>query len=242
MKFKKQERVNYNMKKLFSLLLAAAMFFALAACGTKNADNDAPGASAGTSTEGADNSNQADTASTETPDEAQSTIAENGTESEGGKTLIAYFSWSGNTARLAQMIADETGGDLFAVEPETPYSDDYDTVVDQAKEEQNGNARPAVANTVDNWRDYDTVFVGYPNWWGDVPMVMMTFLESYDWSGKTVIPFCTSGGSGFGNGISSITVSTAGADVLDGFHVIGSRVDDAQSDVTAWLNGLDLQH
>ena len=139
------------------------------------------------------------------------------------------------------MIADATGGELFAVEPETPYSDDYNAVVDQAKVEQSENARPAVANAVENWEDYDTVFVGYPNWWSDVPMVMLTFMESYDWSGKTVVPFCTSGGGGFGNGISSITAATSGASVLDGFHVNGSRVDGAQDDVTAWLNGLDLQ-
>ena len=225
------------MKKLFSLLLAAAMLLTLAACGTKNADEP--------STDNSENSSVAGSvapdAAAETPAQTPEETPNDEPESEGGKTLIAYFSWSGNTAKLAQMIADATGGELFAVEPETPYSDDYNAVVDQAKVEQSENARPAVANAVENWEDYDTIFVGYPNWWSDVPMVMLTFMESYDWSGKTVIPFCTSGGGGFGNGISSITAATSGASVLDGFHVNGSRVDGAQNDVTAWLNGLDLQ-
>ena len=222
------------MKKLFSLLLTAAMLLTLAACGTKSADADA----ADTTDDPA--ATEATDPTEEAPTETTDTTPVDAPTGEGGKTLIAYFSWSGNTAKLAQMIADETGGELFAIEPETPYSDDYDAVVEQAKVEQNENARPAVASRVDNWENYDTVFVGYPNWWSDVPMVMLTFLESYDWSGKTVIPFCTSGGGGFGNGISSITTAASGATVLDGFHVSGSRVDSAQSDVTAWINELGL--
>lgn len=221
------------MKKLFSLLLAAMMLLTLTACGTKNADEPS-----------ADNSENSSAAGSVDPDTANETPAQTSEETpgeEGGKILIAYFSWSGNTAKLAQMIADATGGELFAVEPETPYSDDYNAVVDQAKAEQSENARPAVANAVENWEDYDTVFVGYPNWWSDVPMVMLTFLESYDWSGKTVVPFCTSGGGGFGNGVSSITGAVSDASVLDGFHVNGSRVDGAQDDVIAWLDELDLQ-
>lgn len=233
------------MKKLFSLLLAAAMLLMLVACGAKSADNGTPNTTENPAAAETNTSAPTEEAPTEMPDTAptettDTTPVEEPT-SEGGKALIAYFSWSGNTAKLAQMIADETGGELFAVEPETPYPDDYDAVVDQAKVEQNENARPAVANRVENWEDYDTVFVGYPNWWSDVPMVMLTFLESYDWSGKTVIPFCTSGGGGFGNGISSITTATSGATVLDGFHVSGSRVDNAQSDVTEWITRLDLQ-
>ena len=224
------------MKKLFSLLLAAAMLLTLAACGTKNADEP--------STDNSENPFVAGSvdpdAAAETPAPVSEETPNEEPESEGGKTLIAYFSWSGNTAKLAQMVADATGGELFAVEPETPYSDDYNAVVDQAKVEQSENPRPAVANTVENWEDYDTVFVGYPNWWNDVPMVMLTFLESYDWSGKTVVPFCTSGGGGFGNGINSITAAASGASVLDGFHVSGSRADGAQDDVTAWLEGLGL--
>lgn len=224
------------MKKIFSIMLAAMMLLTLAACGTNstagNTDNNSgEPASAGS----------ADSDPTgEVPSETPEATPDEAPESTGGKTLIAYFSWSGNTAKLAQMIADASGGELFAVEPETPYPDDYNTVVDQAKTEQKENARPTISNTVENWDDYDTVFVGYPNWWGDVPMIMLTFMESYDWSGKTVIPFCTSGGGGFGNGVTSITDAASGASVLDGFHVNDSRVDGAQEDVTSWLDGLGL--
>lgn len=208
------------MKKLLSILLSATMLLAMTACGTQQSVPVEP--------------------SQPEPSAEPVPAAEPNTDTDNHHILIAYFSWSGNTAKLAEMIADQTGGDLFAVEPETPYSDDYNTVVDQAKEEQSENARPAVANTVDNWQDYDTVFIGYPNWWSDVPMVMLTFMESYDWNGKTVVPFCTSGGGGFGNGVKSITDAAPGASILDGFHVNGSSVDSAQSDVTEWLNELNL--
>lgn len=139
---------------------------------------------------------------------------------------------------VANMIQTYTGGDLFEIMPAVPYPEDYDTVVDQAKEEQNEQARPAVADTVENWDDYDTVFVGYPDWWSDAPMVVLTFLESYDWNGKELIPFCTSGGSGFGNSLDSIADSAPGAEIQEGFHVLGSRVDSAESDVDQWLASL----
>ena len=224
------------MKKIFSIMLAAMMLLTLASCGTNSAAGNTDNNSGEPTSAGSADSDPTGEAPSETPEETP----DEAPESTGGKTLIAYFSRSGNTANLAQMIADASGGELFAVEPETPYPDDYNTVVDQAKTEQKENARPAISNTVENWDDYDTVFVGYPNWWGDVPMIMLTFMESYDWSGKTVIPFCTSGSGSFGNGVTSITDAASGASELDGFHVNGSRVDGAQEDVTSWLDGLGL--
>lgn len=215
------------MKKRFSLLLAAAMLLTLAACGTKT---NAPNTTEATSV--------TETSSLPIEETSAETTAVPTEETKNGNPLIVYFSWSGNTAKLAQMIADETGGDLFAIEPETPYSEDYNTVLDQAKEEQRKNARPAVAGTVENWEDYDTVFIGWPTWWGDVPRIMLSFAESYDWSGKTVAPFGTSGGSGFAKGLSSMTDAAAGATMLDGLQVSSSRVNDARSDVTAWIVGL----
>lgn len=154
--------------------------------------------------------------------------------------LVAYFSWSGNTKTIAEMIAEETGGDLFEIVPKEPYSDDYDTVVDVAKEEQNEDARPEIDGTVDNWDSYDTVFIGYPNWWSDVPMIMNTFIESYDFTGKTVIPFCTNGGGGFGNSLSTIEEEAEGATILDGFAVSGSKAADAEEDVKVWLDTLSF--
>ena len=204
------------MKKLLALLLAAAAL-SLTACGTQ------PSASAGQP--------QTDSQTEQTAEPSTNTDS---------RILIAYFSRTGNTEQLAQMIADETGGDLFAIEPETPYPEDYNTLLDTAKAEQSDNARPAVANTVENWDDYDVVFLGYPIWWGNAPMLILSFEESYDWSGKTLVPFCTSGGSGISGSLDSVTGSASGATVLDGFHVSGDSVSSAKEDVAAWLNGLNL--
>lgn len=230
------------MKRLTSFLLAFTLALSLAACGS--APNQGTGSPSSTPEAGAPISTPEYTqpdASQVTPPAENDTPSEDDTDSEGGKTLVAYFSWSGNTETLAGMIQTETGGDLFAIEPETPYTDDYNTLLDVAQEEQRNNARPALAAEVENWADYDTVFVGYPNWWGDAPMLVLSFLESYDCAGKTIVPFATSGGGGLGRGVSSITDSAAGATVLEGFHVSGDRVDGASEDVTAWIDGLGLE-
>ena len=123
------------------------------------------------------------------------------------KILVVYFSRTGeeynvgtitkgNTAIIAEMIAQKTGADTFEVKAATPYPDEYDACTELAKKELESNARPAFASNVENLAQYDTVFIGFPIWWGAVPRVMMTFLESNDFSGKTIIPFCTHGGSG----------------------------------------------
>lgn len=93
---------------------------------------------------------------------------------------------------------------------------------------------------MENWDSYDIVFVGYPDWWSDAPMLIYSFLESYDWEGKTLIPFCTSGGSGFGRSLDQIPDSVPGATVLEGLHVSGSSVDSAGEDIAAWIDSLNL--
>ena len=162
-------------------------------------------------------------------------------ESAGeGETLVAYFSWSGNTEHMAQIIAEQTGGSLFEIEPATPYTDDYDTLLDIARQEQSDNARPELAAQVEDWDSYDVVFVGYPNWWSDAPMAVYTFLESYDWTGKTLIPFNTSASGGFGRSLSGIEESAAGAEIQDGLDLTESELSDAQSRITEWLDGPGL--
>lgn len=231
------------MKKFLSMLLTFTMLVTLAACGASQEQGGSSSPSADASSQSEENAPPVSSEQLEETTDSIESSADPSAEipvENGGKTLIAYFSWSGNTETLAGMIQEATGGDLFAIETETPYSDDYDTVVDQAKQEQADNIRPALAAQVENMDDYDTVFIGYPNWWSDVPMAMLTFLESYDWDGKMVIPFCTSGGGGFGNGIDSIEAAAEGATILEGFHVGGSSVDGAADDVAAWLDGLGL--
>ncbi len=128
---------------------------------------------------------------------------------------------------MANLIAEQTGATLFAIAPATPYTDDYDTLLDVPQQEQADDVRPELAATVENWDSYDVVFVGYPDWWSDAPMVVYSFLESYDWAGKTLVPFCTSGGSGFGRSLDRLPDSAPGATILDGLHVSGSSAADS---------------
>lgn len=183
---------------------------------------------------------ETDTQTTET-EETPSVDQTDNQPASGSDILVAYFSWSGNTKQIAEMISEKTGGDLFEIVPATPYTEDYDAVVDQAQKEQEENARPEIADTVEDWDSYQTVFIGYPNWWSDVPMIINTFMESYDFSGKTVVPFCTHGGGGFGGSLSSIENGVQGASVLEGFSVSGSSVDSAEEDVQTWIDSLDIQ-
>lgn len=208
-------------KKVFSIILAGVLVLGLAAC-SQNAETE--------------------TASTaETTAMATQTAESQADEAEEGeKTLIAYFSWSGNTEKLANMIQQETAGDLFEITPAEPYTEDYDDLLEQARQEQQDQVRPELAGQVDNWEEYDVVFVGYPNWWGDIPMAALTFLESYDFGGKTLIPFCTHGSGGFGRSLASVENSAAGAELLEGFEVSGSSVDGAAERVTEWLDTIDL--
>ena len=224
------------MKKWTSLLLALAMALSLAACGNSNQENtpEPPASVSGSTAE--------ETPTEEPAEEPSEEPAESETSTTGDSTsvLIAYFSWSGNTEQVAQIIQQETGGDLFEIAPATAYTDDYNELLDIAQQEQSDNARPELAGQVENWEQYDTIFVGYPNWWSDAPMAVYTFLESYDWSGKTLIPFNTSASGGFGRSLSGIEESAAGAEVLEGLDLTESELSDAESRISEWLTGLGL--
>ena len=219
------------MKKILSLLLSMTLVFSLAACSGGGA----------TSSEGGTSEPSSQTPSeSEAPSNSETLEESEEPTEETGGTLIAYFSWSGNTEQMAQMIQTETGGDLFEIEPATPYTDDYNTLLDVAQQEQANNARPELASQVENWDSYDVVFVGYPDWWSDAPMLIYSFLEAYDWEGKTLVPFCTSGGSGFGRSLDKLPDSAPGANILEGLHVSGSRVDGSSEEIAAWIGGLNL--
>ena len=221
------------MKKLLSLLLSMTLVFSLAACSGGAASSEDGSSESSVSSSGS--FPEVSTASEETfGSEAPEGSAESG--EDAGGTLIAYFSWSGNTEQVAQIIAEQTGGDLFKIETATPYTDDYNTLLDIARQEQADDARPELAAQVDDWDSYDVIFVGYPNWWSEAPMAVYTFLESYDWNGKTLIPFNTSSSGGFGRSLSGIEESAAGATVLEGLDLTESELSDAQSRVTEWLN------
>ena len=151
------------------------------------------------------------------------------------RTLIAYFSWGGNTRGIAQEIARQTGFDLFEIECETPYSDDYSTVLEQAQADQNVQARPALAGHGENMAQYDTVILGYPNWWASIPMPIASFLEEYDFSGKTILPFCSHGGGRFGQSLTAIAKLVPNATLLDGLAVSYSGGSGLAEDIAEWL-------
>lgn len=227
------------MKKMLAILFSAMMAFSLAACGT------------GASSSGADSSSAAPTpspepvsTSSEPVESAETSVpadsAAEAEQTEAGGTLVAYFSWSGNTRQMAEIIAQETGADLFEIATVTPYTDDYNTLLDVAQEEQSQDARPELNAQVENWDSYDTIFVGYPNWWSDAPMAVYTFLESYDFTGKTVIPFNTSASGGFGRSLTGIEESAAGATILEGLDLTEGELGDVQNRVTTWLDSLGL--
>lgn len=151
-----------------------------------------------------------------------------------------YFSWSGNTESVAKEIENQTGADVFRIVPTEAYTDDYDTLLDIAQKEQQSGARPAISGSIENFDSYEIVYLGFPNWWGDMPMILYSFLDDYDLSGKTIVPFVTSGGSGFSNTISTIENMEPNALVLDGLSLLNSQTDAPHDAVADWLSGLGL--
>ena len=162
------------------------------------------------------------------------------TEEEENSTVVINGQVLGNTQYMAYVIQETTGGDIFRIEPEVPYPTDHDTLVDLATEEQDNNARPAISGRIENFDEYDTVFVGYPNWWGDMPMIMYTFFDTYDFAGKTIIPFNTHGGSGFSRTIDSIREMEPEADVAEGLSISRNQIQDAGEEIADWVNGLNI--
>lgn len=155
------------------------------------------------------------------------------------RTLVAYFSASGVTAKLSENLAEAIGADIFEIEPEVPYTTadlDWTNKNSRSTVEMNDpNSRPAVKYTRDNMQDYDTVFVGFPIWWYVAPTIINTFLESYDLTGKTIIPFATSGGSGMGKTNEKLIPSCKGAKLIEG-KVISSKASKAE--LSDWVDRL----
>lgn len=156
-------------------------------------------------------------------------------ESTGEKVLIAYFSWGGNTKGIAEEIQSQTGADLFEITLVNPYSTDYNTVLDEAQRDQNEQARPELADHVDNMEEYDTIFLGYPNWWASIPMPIASFLEEYDFSGKTIIPFCSHGGGRFGQSLTAIAKLAPDSTMGEALSVHYSGGSSLPDDITEWL-------
>ena len=220
------------LKRLLSVMLVGTAVFSLAACsgGTGTEEQTETQAEESTETQTEENTDAGETADIE---EGTDTAAGEGT------ALIAYFSWSGNTEAVAQEIQAQTGADLFELVPAEPYTDDYNELLDIAQEEQSSDARPAIAETVD-LSGYDTVYLGFPNWWGDMPMILYTFLDEYDLSGKTVAPFNTSGGSGFSGSLDTIAEMEPEAEITEGISFGDGEAEDCADDVAEWLVNIGM--
>lgn len=159
---------------------------------------------------------------------------------KGSESLVVYFSRSGNTENVAKSIQSQTNSDIFELVPITPYSDDYDTVADVAQEEQSSNARPAISETIENIQQYDVIYVGFPIWWGDMPMILYTFFDTYDLSEKTIAPFCTSGGSGLSDTVNEIRSLEPNATVLDGLHIGSESSSQPDEAVSQWIREIGI--
>lgn len=219
------------MKKLIALLLSLMLVFSLAACGNNpQAAETEPATSTPVSEE------------TQEPETLEETEAAD-TESTGGKTLVVYYSASGNTENVSNVIAKTLGADLFELEPVEPYSnDDLNWTNDDSRvtrEHENEDERDVelVSATVDNWSEYDTVFIGYPIWWGIAAWPVDEFIETNDFTGKTVIPFATSASSGMGQSGELLAEMAGIGDWQEGQRF---RSGASEDDIVAWVEGLGL--
>ncbi|OGV51121.1 MAG: flavodoxin [Lentisphaerae bacterium GWF2_52_8] len=156
--------------------------------------------------------------------------------SEAKKILIAYFSHSGNTREIAKQIQKLTGGDIFEIQVVKPYPNEYNAVVEQAKKEINSGYKPELKNKVEDIGKYDVIFIGSPNWWSTIAPPVTAFLSCYDFSGKTIVPFMTHGGGGFGHSINDIKKLCLKSSILDGHAFQGSDVKKAQDEVAKWVH------
>lgn len=244
-----------KMKKFVTILLALVLVFALAACAgntesTEGSNSSAPSQSSSEESQTPENPQDQDTseAPSETENKSQqpsepadSTESSSEQEPDGSKILVAYFSATNNTEGVAQKLADGLGADLYEITPEQPYTDadlDYGNSRSRSSVEMDDpSARPTISGSVENMEQYDVVFIGYPIWWGEAPRIMSTFIESYDFSGKTLVAFCTSASSGFGSSDSALRTAASGAEWLSG-HRFSAGAD--SDEVMGWANGLGI--
>ena len=253
------------MRKRIAALMITTIF---ALTGAGCSQNDSSGQAADSSNaqeEAAEDGNAQETPAEDTGDTASSDTetAQEG-QSESSNILIAYFSVPedvdtegidanagasvvvregqvmGNLEYMAGVIQQTIGGDLFRIETVEEYPLDHEPLVDQAAEEQDEEARPELSTQIENPDQYDTILLGYPNWWGDMPMALYTFLEEYDFFGKTIIPFTAHGGSGFSDTVDTIAELQPDAEVSDeGLSISRNDVAEAQEEISSWAQGLD---
>lgn len=170
----------------------------------------------------------------------ETTDPNNMTTEEANSTVVINGQVLGNTQYMAQVIQRTTNADIYRIEPQNPYPTDHATLVAQAREEQDQDTRPAIKDSIANFGSYDTVFIGYPIWWSDLPQILYTFFDTYDFSGKTVIPFSTHGGSSFSGTPAAIQSLEPNAKLLEGLTISRNHIQDAEQEIVDWVKGLDI--
>ncbi len=221
-------------EKIAFILISALLMFSLTACGRQQAAMPQSEA----------NAVAPDVAAGQTAPNAPNESAE---ELSTAKALVAYFSRAGenygvgvvekgNTEIIAEMIAEAVGADTFRIQTVSAYPENYDACSEVARQERDSGARPELSSAIANFDDYDIIYLGYPIWYGDMPMAVYTFLESCDFTGKTIIPFCTHAGSGLAGTVGSIQSTGNGATVLDGLAIAGTTAQNDRAAAMALIN------
>lgn len=241
-------------EKMMSMVCMAGLLFCFTACGSSGGNQNTGGqpetpkatisvpeeTDKSPDSEAVEQTTDQDAEIMEPADTGEETDEE--TNKEAGKVLVAYFSATGTTKALAEYAADALGADLYEIVPEEPYTDEdlnYSDRNTRATVEQNDkNARPAIIGRVENMEQYEIVFLGYPIWWGEAPRIVDTFMESYEFGGKTIVPFCTSGSSGIGSSATNLH----GLCMDDVTWLDGARLGSSSSreDIAEWINSLGL--
>ena len=223
------------MKRTISIFLTLALMLTLAACGPAAEQSSSSPAPTPTPEESAPVSAAPETTPVGQPEDSTPP------EGSGKKILIAYFSATNTTEGIANHLNEILDADLYEIVPETPYTSadlNYNTDCRANREQNDASVRPAISGSVDNMAQYDVIFLGYPIWWGEAPRIINTFLESYDLSGKTIAPFCTSASSPLGSSAGNLQGLAGNATWLEGHRFSGGA---SVSDVQSWVDGLDLK-
>lgn len=229
------------MKKITALLLTLLMAVSLVACaGNSELEISVSSAPETSVTEETSSEPKSEAVQSGEAEETEP-VPENDATEESKKVLVAFFSATNTTEGVAEYVADSLGADLYEIVPEDPYTDadlNYNDDNSRSTIEMNDpSSRPAISGSVENMEQYDIVFIGYPIWWGEAPRIVSTFMESYDFSGKTIVPFCTSGGSGIGSSAANLEKLTDGAQWLSGKRLNGNS---SRDEIVAWVNSLGL--
>lgn len=232
------------MKKLINVLFGITLMFALTSCGTSDTDTKQK-------KQNTTDKQEADNTQVQQADAGKALVAyfsmpettepDNMTEDEANSTVVIDGEVLGNTQYVAMVIQENTGADIFRIEPEEPYTTDHEALVDTATKEKEQNARPAISTFIENIEQYDTIFVGYPIWWSDMPMIMYSFFDEYNLSGKTIVPFSTHGGSGLAGTVEEIKGLEPNANVNENaFTKSRDDVQDAEKEIVDWLDELGV--